>query len=141
MSFSWYLKKTKQEKRTKWNEEEKFEDILPSALFIKLWSLFVCLFVCLFVTMAVKLVVLTSITFFCHVVCYKRANGVLFSYVCNVGMWIVLICGYEVPGMFLLRDSQGAMRLGRYKDMSIHVSTWTSYGFNTLTPVVWKLWR
>jgi hypothetical protein len=25
--------------------------------------------------------------------------------------------------------------------MSVHVSTCTSYDFNTLTPVVWKLWR
>jgi len=32
------------------------------------------------------------------------------------------------------------MRLGRSKDMSVHVSTCTNYDFNTLTPVVRKLW-
>jgi len=33
------------------------------------------------------------------------------------------------------------MQLDRSKDMSVHVSTCTSYDFNALTPVVWKLWR
>jgi hypothetical protein len=33
------------------------------------------------------------------------------------------LCGYEVPGMILLRDLMGAMRLGRSKDMSVHVLT------------------
>jgi hypothetical protein len=36
---------------------------------------------------------------------------------------------------------KGAVRLDPSKDMSAHVSTCTSYGFNTLTPVVCKLWR
>jgi len=31
------------------------------------------------------------------------------------------------------------MRLDRSKDMSVHVSTCTSYDSNILTPVVWKL--
>jgi len=50
-------------------------------------------------------------------------------------------CGYEVPGMILLLDSEGVIRLDRSKDMSVHVSTCASYDFNALTPVVWKLWR
>jgi hypothetical protein len=50
-------------------------------------------------------------------------------------------CAYDVPGMILLHDLKGTMRLDRSKDMSVHVSTCTSYDFNTLTPVVWKLWR
>jgi hypothetical protein len=50
-------------------------------------------------------------------------------------------CGYEVPGMVLLRDLNGATRLGRSKDVSVHVSTCIHYDFSTLTPVVWKLWR
>jgi len=29
----------------------------------------------------------------------------------------------------------------RSKDMSVHVSTCTSYNFDILTPVMWKLWR
>jgi len=33
------------------------------------------------------------------------------------------------------------MRLDRSRDMSIHVSTCIIYYFNTLTPVVWKMWR
>jgi hypothetical protein len=45
-------------------------------------------------------------------------------------------CGYE-----LLRLLKGAMTLGRSKDMSMHVSTCTSYDFKALMPVVWKLWR
>jgi hypothetical protein len=49
-------------------------------------------------------------------------------------------CGREVPGMILLRDLKGAMRLDHSKDMSVHVSTCTSYDFNALTSVVWKLW-
>jgi hypothetical protein len=44
--------------------------------------------------------------------------------------------GYEVPGMILLRDLKGAMRLDRSKDMSMRVSTCTNYYFNALTPVV-----
>jgi hypothetical protein len=50
-------------------------------------------------------------------------------------------CGCEVTGMILLSDLKGAMRLDRSKDMSMHVSTCTSYDFNALTPVVWKLRR
>jgi len=33
------------------------------------------------------------------------------------------------------------MRPDRSKDVSVHVSACTSYDFNALTPVVWKLWR
>jgi hypothetical protein len=47
----------------------------------------------------------------------------------------------KVPGIILLRYFKGAMRLDRSKDMSVHVSTCTSYDFNALTSVVWKLWR
>jgi hypothetical protein len=36
---------------------------------------------------------------------------------------------YEVPGMTLLRDLKGAMRLDLSKDMSVHVSTCTSCNF------------
>jgi hypothetical protein len=50
-------------------------------------------------------------------------------------------CGYEVPRMILMHDLKGAMRLDRSKDMSVHVSTCTSYDFNALTPVVCKLSR
>jgi len=35
-------------------------------------------------------------------------------------------CGYEVLGMILLRYLNGATRLDRSKDMSLHVSTCTS---------------
>jgi len=31
--------------------------------------------------------------------------------------------------------------LDRYKDISVRVSTCTSYDFNALTPIVWKWWR
>jgi hypothetical protein len=48
-------------------------------------------------------------------------------------------CGYEVPGMILLRHLKGAMPLDRSKDMSTHVLTCITYDFNTLTPVLWKL--
>jgi len=34
-----------------------------------------------------------------------------------------------------------AMPRDRSKDMSVHVSTRSSYDFNASTPVVWKLWR
>jgi hypothetical protein len=43
---------------------------------------------------------------------------------------------YEVPGMTLLRDLKGSMLLDRSKDISVHVSTCTSYDFNALMPVV-----
>jgi len=36
---------------------------------------------------------------------------------------------YEVPGIILLCD------------LTVHISTCASYDFNTLTAVVWKLWR
>jgi hypothetical protein len=39
-------------------------------------------------------------------------------------------CGYEVPGIVLLRDFTGSMRFDRSKDMSVHVTTCTSYDFN-----------
>jgi hypothetical protein len=42
--------------------------------------------------------------------------------------------------MILLRDLKGAVRLGRSKDVSVHVSTCTSYNFKALTQVMWKLW-
>jgi hypothetical protein len=50
-------------------------------------------------------------------------------------------CDYEVPGMILPRNLETAMRLDCSEDMSVHVSTYTAYDFNLLTPVVWKLWR
>jgi len=34
--------------------------------------------------------------------------------------------------MILLRDSKGALQLNHSKDMSVDVSTCTSYDFNTL---------
>jgi hypothetical protein len=46
--------------------------------------------------------------------------------------------GYEVPGLILLRDLKGAMRLHRSKGMSVHISTCLSHGFNALTPAVYK---
>jgi len=48
---------------------------------------------------------------------------------------------YEVPGMVLLCYLKGVVRLDRSKDMSVHVSTCTSYDLNAFKPVVWKLWR
>jgi hypothetical protein len=42
--------------------------------------------------------------------------------------------------MILLRDLKRAMRLDRSKDMSVRVTTCTSYDFNALTSVVCKLW-
>jgi hypothetical protein len=50
-------------------------------------------------------------------------------------------CDCELPGMILLRDLQGTIRLGRSKNTAVHVSTFASYDFNTRTPVVCKLWR
>jgi len=43
--------------------------------------------------------------------------------------------------IILLHDLKGAMRLHRSKDMSVHVSICTTYDFNSLTPVVLKLWH
>jgi len=48
--------------------------------------------------------------------------------------------GHEAPGMILLGNLKGALRLDRSKDTSLHVSTCTSYDFIILTPAVWKLW-
>jgi hypothetical protein len=53
---------------------------------------------------------------------------------------LCLFCGYKVPGMVLLRGLKEAVRLDCIKDVPVHVSTCTSYDFNALTPVVWKLW-
>jgi hypothetical protein len=41
--------------------------------------------------------------------------------------------------MILLCDFKGAMQLDHSKNMSVHVSTCTSYNVNTLTPVVWEV--
>jgi hypothetical protein len=54
----------------------------------------------------------------------------------NCTKWAHAWCGCEVYRIILLRDLKGAMRLDRSKDMSVHVSTCTSYDSNTLTPVV-----
>jgi hypothetical protein len=51
------------------------------------------------------------------------------------------LCDYEAPGMILLCNSRGAMWLDCSKNMCVHVSTCTSYDFNSRMPVVWKLWR
>jgi Leu/Phe-tRNA-protein transferase len=40
--------------------------------------------------------------------------------------------GYEVRGIILLRNLQGAIRLDRRKFMSVHVSTCTSYDINAV---------
>jgi hypothetical protein len=44
-------------------------------------------------------------------------------------------CGYEVPGMTLLRDSKEAKCLYRSKYMSMHVSACTRYDLDALTSV------
>jgi hypothetical protein len=44
-------------------------------------------------------------------------------------------------GMMSFLDSEGVMRLDRSKDVSVHVSTCTSYDFESLMLVMWKLWR
>jgi len=43
--------------------------------------------------------------------------------------------------MILLPYLKGAVRLDHSNDMSVRVSTCTSYDFNALASVVWKLWR
>jgi hypothetical protein len=58
-----------------------------------------------------------------------------------VGLFRFTLCGYEVSGIVLLLDLKGAVRLGRNKDMSVHVLTCTSYDFKALMPVMWKLRR
>jgi len=45
------------------------------------------------------------------------------------------LCDYGVPTMILLCDS-GAMRLDYSKNMSVHVSTYCSYNFSALMPIV-----
>jgi len=40
---------------------------------------------------------------------------------------------YEVPGMILLRDLKGAVRLDCSKNMFAHISPCTTYDFNALT--------
>jgi hypothetical protein len=42
--------------------------------------------------------------------------------------------------MILLYVLEGAMWFDRSNDMSVHVSSCTSYIVRALTPVVWKLW-
>jgi len=62
-------------------------------------------------------------------------------------MFLIVRCtentryAYKVPRMILLRDLNGGVCLECSRDMSVHVSTYTSNDFNTLTPVVWKLWH
>jgi len=41
--------------------------------------------------------------------------------------------------MIILHDSKGGTRLDHRKDMSVHISTYTSYDLHVLS-VVWKLW-
>jgi hypothetical protein len=48
-------------------------------------------------------------------------------------------CDYEAPGMILLCDLKGAIQLDCSENMSVHVSTCTTYDFSALMPVVWKL--
>jgi hypothetical protein len=50
-------------------------------------------------------------------------------------------CGYDVPGIILLRDLKVAMRLNRAKGISVHVSTFTIYYLNVLVLDVCKLLR
>jgi hypothetical protein len=50
-------------------------------------------------------------------------------------------CGYEVPEIISLGGLNRAIQLDRSKDMSVHVSTCTSYDFNELASVAWKLWH
>jgi len=45
----------------------------------------------------------------------------------------------EVPRMILMHDLKGAMLLYHSKDMCMF-STYNSYDFNTLMPIVWKVW-
>jgi len=51
------------------------------------------------------------------------------------------MCGCEVPGVILLRDINGTMRLNHSKDVSVHVSACTMYYFNVVTLFAWKLWH
>jgi len=36
-------------------------------------------------------------------------------------------CGYEISGIILLYNIKGAMQLDHSKDMSVHISTGTTY--------------
>jgi len=45
-------------------------------------------------------------------------------------------CDYEVRGMILLHDIEGAMQFDHSKDISVYVSICTSYDLNTLMTVV-----
>jgi hypothetical protein len=49
--------------------------------------------------------------------------------------------GYDIPGMILLRNLQGATRLNLTISILVPVSTCTMYDFNALTPAMWKLRR
>jgi hypothetical protein len=51
-----------------------------------------------------------------------------------MNMWFT----YEIPEIILLCDLKGTVQLDCSKDMSVHVSSCTSYDFNTLMPVVWS---
>jgi hypothetical protein len=55
--------------------------------------------------------------------------------------WINTWRGYEVPGMILLCDLEAAVRYDLSNIMSTHASTCINCDFNTLTLVMWKLWR
>jgi hypothetical protein len=49
-------------------------------------------------------------------------------------------CAYEVPGKISLCNLKGTMQHDCSKDMAVHVSSCSSYDFNALKPVVWKMW-
>jgi hypothetical protein len=73
----------------------------------------------------------------------------IYIYHCNAFLTMFLViaryqdtwCVYEFPGMILLRDLKGATSLAPNRDMSVRISTCTSYDLNSLMPVMWKLWR
>jgi hypothetical protein len=50
-----------------------------------------------------------------------------------------MMCGNEFPGMILLCDFKGAIRLDHSKYLSVLVSTCASYNLNASIRVVWKL--
>jgi hypothetical protein len=47
------------------------------------------------------------------------------------------LCGVTVKVL----DLKGAVQVDHNKDMSVHVSIHTSYNFNILMPIIWKLWH
>jgi hypothetical protein len=49
--------------------------------------------------------------------------------------------GFDIRGVILTRDMKGALRLDLTKYMLMYVPTYNNYSFNSLTPVVWNLWR